>query len=288
MDKPDVDDRRISPAIAIDQKQRHNPRVQQSNVDGRLAICVYYMRVWGSYLKWRYADWKPVLEQMVNHVMAMEKTKRFRSVGADLSRSKKAKQVFEKIQKRRLCACARGWSHEVTRKHNINRCGPYRRGDRVVRLFDSIEAALRLSEGYALSCDWWGEHLFLRHLARDAASRWASDANLLVNAVWSVSGSVTVFRVKNWSWLGYRSDKATLEEERLFLGIPNRTIIQRCSSNFVNSSRFRRIFHSKLTQSQKNMVLYQFKEECDHSGSIMKMNLGRAWCGNSFWRWPWT
>lgn len=64
MDKPDVDSiDGLSPAIAIDQKQRPAIRVQRLERWRRLmTIYVYYTRVWKTYLsKWRHADWKPVL-----------------------------------------------------------------------------------------------------------------------------------------------------------------------------------------------------------------------------------
>ena len=180
MDKPDVDSiDGLSPAIAIDQKTTsRNPR---STVGTVTEI--------NDYLRLLYArvgkpiclnDGTPIesqsLEQMVNRVMAMpEKTKIQVLAPVVVQKKGEHKKVFEKIQKDGYVRVrVDGEMHEVTEEFNLEKNKKHNIEivvDRIVvsdksrsRLFDSIEAALRLAEGYAIVDVIGGEeHLFSEH-----------------------------------------------------------------------------------------------------------------------------
>ena len=180
MDKPDVDSiDGLSPAIAIDQKTTsRNPR---STVGTVTEI--------NDYLRLLYARvGKPIcpndgtqiesqsLEQMVNRVMAMpEKTKIQVLAPVVVQKKGEHKKVFEKIQKDGYVRVrVDGEMHEVTEEFNLEKNKKHNIEivvDRIVvsdksrsRLFDSIEAALRLAEGYAIVDVIGGEeHLFSEH-----------------------------------------------------------------------------------------------------------------------------
>ncbi len=165
MDKPDVDSiDGLNPAISIDQKTTSkNPR---STVGTVTEINDYLRLLWA-----RVGhpicpnDGTPIVsqsvEQMVNRILELpEKTKI--QIFSPVIRAKKGehKKVFEKIQKEGYVRVAvDGEVHEITdefeldknKKHDINIVI-----DRLVvkdeirsRLFDSLEAALRLADGYA-------------------------------------------------------------------------------------------------------------------------------------------
>ena len=129
-----------------------------------MTIYVYYMRVWGKPICPN--DGTPIesqsLEQMVNRVMAMpEKTKIQVLAPVVVQKKGEHKKVFEKIQKDGYVRVrVDGEMHEVTEEFNLEKNKKHNIEivvDRIVvsdksrsRLFDSIEAALRLAEGYAI------------------------------------------------------------------------------------------------------------------------------------------
>lgn len=167
MDKPDVDSiDGLSPAISIDQKTRsHNPR----STVGTVTEINDYLR-----LLWARAgepicpnDNIPITrqspEQMVDRVMKLpERTKL--QILAPVVRDKKGtqKKVFQKIQREGFVRVqVDGDTYELdevpdlekNRKHTVDVVV-----DRIIvkdgiksRLFDSFEAALRLSDGYAVA-----------------------------------------------------------------------------------------------------------------------------------------
>ena len=182
MDKPDVDSiDGLSPAISIDQKTTSkNPR---STVGTVTEINDYLRLLWarvghpicpndGTEIS------SQSVEQMVDRVLALpERTKL--QIMSPIIRAKKGqhKKVFEKIQREgyvrvQVDGEVMDVSTEIeldkNKKHDINIVV-----DRIVvkegirsRLFDSFEAALRLSEGYATADVIDGEQLlFSEHYA---------------------------------------------------------------------------------------------------------------------------
>ena len=180
MDKPDVDSiDGLSPAIAIDQKTTsRNPRSTVGTVtEINDYLRLLYARVGKPICQ---NDGTPIesqsLEQMVNRVMAMpEKTKIQVLAPVVVQKKGEHKKVFEKIQKDGYVRVrVDGEMHEVTEEFNLEKNKKHNIEivvDRIVvndksrsRLFDSIEAALRLAEGYAIVDVIGGEeHLFSEH-----------------------------------------------------------------------------------------------------------------------------
>lgn len=182
MDKPDVDSiDGLSPAISIDQKTTSkNPR---STVGTVTEINDYLRLLWarvghpicpndGTEIS------SQSVEQMVDRVLALpERTKL--QIMSPIVRGKKGqhKKVFEKIQREgyvrvqvdgEIMDVSTEIELDKQKKHDINIVV-----DRIVvkdgvrsRLFDSFEAALRLSEGYATADVIGGEQLlFSEHYA---------------------------------------------------------------------------------------------------------------------------
>ena len=182
MDKPDVDSiDGLSPAIAIDQKTTsRNPRSTVGTVtEINDYLRLLYARVGKPYCP---NDGTLIesqsIEQMVNRVMELpERTKI--QILAPIVKGKKGehKKVFESIQKDgyirirvdgEMMETTDEISLEKNKKHSIEIVV-----DRIIvsdksrsRLFDSLEAALRLAEGYAI-VDVIGEEeiLFSEHYA---------------------------------------------------------------------------------------------------------------------------
>lgn len=182
MDKPDVDSiDGLSPAIAIDQKTTsRNPR----STVGTVTEINDYLRLLYARLGKPYCPNDGTLiesqsiEQMVNRVMELpERTKI--QILAPIVKGKKGehKKVFENIQKDgyirirvdgEMMETTDEISLEKNKKHSIEIVV-----DRIIvsdksrsRLFDSLEAALRLAEGYAI-VDVIGQEeiLFSEHYA---------------------------------------------------------------------------------------------------------------------------
>lgn len=182
MDKPDVDSiDGLSPAIAIDQKTTsRNPRSTVGTVtEINDYLRLLYARVGKPYCP---NDGTLIesqsIEQMVNRVMELpERTKI--QILAPIVKGKKGehKKVFENIQKDgyirirvdgEMMETTDEISLEKNKKHSIEIVV-----DRIIvsdksrsRLFDSLEAALRLAEGYAI-VDVIGQEeiLFSEHYA---------------------------------------------------------------------------------------------------------------------------
>ena len=182
MDKPDVDSiDGLSPAIAIDQKTTsRNPRSTVGTVtEINDYLRLLYARVGKPYCP---NDGTLIesqsIEQMVNRVMELpERTKI--QILAPIVKGKKGehKKVFESIQKDgyirirvdcEMMETTDEISLEKNKKHSIEIVV-----DRIIvsdksrsRLFDSLEAALRLAEGYAI-VDVIGQEeiLFSEHYA---------------------------------------------------------------------------------------------------------------------------
>ena len=182
MDKPDVDSiDGLSPAISIDQKTTSkNPR---STVGTVTEINDYLRLLWARV-------GQPIcpndgteissqsVEQMVDRVLALpERTKL--QIMSPIVRGKKGqhKKIFEKIQREgyvrvqvdgEVMDVSTDLELDKNKKHDINIVV-----DRIVvkdgvrsRLFDSFEAALRLSDGYATADVIDGEQLlFSEHYA---------------------------------------------------------------------------------------------------------------------------
>lgn len=182
MDKPDVDSiDGLSPAISIDQKTTSkNPR---STVGTVTEINDYLRLLWARV-------GQPIcpndgteissqsVEQMVDRVLALpERTKL--QIMSPIVRGKKGqhKKIFEKIQREgyvrvqvdgEVMDVSTDLELDKNKKHDINIVV-----DRIVvkdgvrsRLFDSFEAALRLSDGYATADVIGGEQLlFSEHYA---------------------------------------------------------------------------------------------------------------------------
>lgn len=182
MDKPDVDSiDGLSPAIAIDQKTTsRNPRSTVGTVtEINDYLRLLYARVGKPYCP---NDGTLIesqsIEQMVNRVLALPEKTRIQ-VLAPIVKGKRGehKKVFEKIQKDgyvriRVDGEMMEITDEITleknKKHDIDIVV-----DRIIvadksrsRLFDSLEAALRLAEGYAVIDVIGGEEiLFSEHYA---------------------------------------------------------------------------------------------------------------------------
>ena len=182
MEKPDVDSiDGLSPAISIDQKTTSkNPR---STVGTATEINDYlrllYARVGTPYcINGHGAITASSVEQIVNQVLELPERQRLQIL-APIVRKKKGqhKTIFEKIQKGGYVRVrVDGDVYDVTevpelsktKKHDIEVVV-----DRIVikdgvrsRLFDSIEAALRLAEGYVVIDTMDGkELLFSEHYA---------------------------------------------------------------------------------------------------------------------------
>ena len=182
MDKPDVDSiDGLSPAIAIDQKTTsRNPRSTVGTVtEINDYLRLLYARVGKPYCP---NDGTLIesqsIEQMVNRVMELpERTKI--QILAPIVKGKKGehKKVFENIQKDgyirirvdgEMMETTDEISLEKNKKHSIEIVV-----DRIIvsdksrsRLFDSLESALRLAEGYAI-VDVIGQEeiLFSEHYA---------------------------------------------------------------------------------------------------------------------------
>ncbi|GEP20005.1 excinuclease ABC subunit UvrA [Pediococcus argentinicus] len=167
MDKPDVDSiDGLSPAISIDQKTTSkNPR---STVGTVTEINDYYRLLWarvghpicpndGTEIT------SQTVEQMVDRVLELpERTKA--QILSPIVRSKKGqhKKVFEKIQKEGFVRVQiDGETYDVAEVPELTKNQAHTINiviDRIVvkdgirsRLFDSFEAALRLSDGYAIA-----------------------------------------------------------------------------------------------------------------------------------------
>lgn len=182
MDKPDVDSiDGLSPAISIDQKTTSkNPRSTVGTVtEINDYLRLLFARVGHPICPNDHVEiTSQSVEQMVDKVLALpERTKL--QILAPVVKQKKGqhKKVFETIQKEGYVrVVVDGNPYEVTevpeleknKKHNISIVV-----DRIVvkegirsRLFDSFEACLRLSEGYALVDVIGGEEmLFSEHYA---------------------------------------------------------------------------------------------------------------------------
>lgn len=182
MEKPDVDSiDGLSPAISIDQKTTSkNPR---STVGTATEINDYlrllYARVGTPYcINGHGAITASAVEQIVNQVLELPERQRLQIL-APVIRKKKGqhKTIFEKIQKDGYVRVrADGDVYDVTevpdlsktKKHDIEVVV-----DRIVikdgvrsRLFDSIEAALRIADGYVVIDTMDGkELLFSEHYA---------------------------------------------------------------------------------------------------------------------------
>lgn len=164
MDKPDVDSiDGLNPAISIDQKTTsHNPR---STVGTVTEINDYLRLLWarvgqpicpndGTIIE------RQSVEQMVNRIMALPERTRIQLL-APVIRSKRGahKEVFKRVQRAGYVrVIIDGEMHEIgedfdldkNKRHSIDIVV-----DRLIvkegirsRLFDSVEATLRLSEGY--------------------------------------------------------------------------------------------------------------------------------------------
>lgn len=182
MDKPDVDSiDGLSPAISIDQKTTSkNPR---STVGTVTEINDYLRLLWariGTPICPN--DGTPIVsqsvEQMVNKVMALPERTRIQLLSPIIRRKKGAhKKVFAKIQREgyvrmrvdgEIVDVDPNYELDAKKFHDIDIVI-----DRIVvkpevrsRLFDSFEAALRLSEGYAVADVIDGEPLiFSEHYA---------------------------------------------------------------------------------------------------------------------------
>ena len=182
MDKPDVDSiDGLSPAISIDQKTTSkNPR---STVGTVTEINDYLRLLWariGTPICPN--DGTPIVsqsvEQMVNKVMALPERTRIQLLSPIIRRKKGAhKKVFAKIQREgyvrmrvdgKIVDVDPNFEVDPKKFHDIDIVI-----DRIVvkpevrsRLFDSFEAALRLSEGYAVADVIDGEPLiFSEHYA---------------------------------------------------------------------------------------------------------------------------
>ncbi|WP_353989293.1 excinuclease ABC subunit UvrA [Pediococcus argentinicus] len=167
MDKPDVDSiDGLSPAISIDQKTTSkNPR---STVGTVTEINDYYRLLWarvghpicpndGTEIT------SQTVEQMVDQVLELpERTKA--QILSPIVRAKKGqhKKVFEKVQKEGFVRVqVDGETYDVAEVPELTKNQAHTINiviDRVVvkdgirsRLFDSFEAALRLSDGYAIA-----------------------------------------------------------------------------------------------------------------------------------------
>src|SRR5699024_8986076 len=166
MDKPDVDSiDGLSPAISIDQKTTSkNPRSTVGTVtEINDYLRLMYARVGHPICPNDHIEiTSQSVEQMVNQVLDLPERSRIQILAPVVSKKKgQHKKVFERVQKEGYVRVrVDGQTYDVTevpkleknKKHDIAIVI-----DRIVikegirsRLFDSMEAALRLAEGYAL------------------------------------------------------------------------------------------------------------------------------------------
>lgn len=166
MDKPDVDSiDGLSPAISIDQKTTSkNPRSTVGTVtEINDYLRLMYARVGHPICPNDHIEIaSQSVEQMVNQVLDLPERSRIQILAPVVSKKKgQHKKVFERVQKEGYVRVrVDGQTYDVTevpkleknKKHDIAIVI-----DRIVikegirsRLFDSMEAALRLAEGYAL------------------------------------------------------------------------------------------------------------------------------------------
>ena len=164
MDKPDVDSiDGLNPAISIDQKTTsHNPR---STVGTVTEINDYLRLLWarvghpvcpndGTLIE------RQSVEQMVNRILALPERSRIQIL-APVIRSKRGahKEVFKRVQRAGYVrVIVDGEMHEIGEKFDLEKNKRHSIDivvDRLIvkdgirsRLFDSVEAALRLSDGY--------------------------------------------------------------------------------------------------------------------------------------------
>ena len=164
MDKPDVDSiDGLNPAISIDQKTTsHNPR---STVGTVTEINDYLRLLWarvghpvcpndGTLIE------RQSVEQMVNRILALPERSRIQIL-APVIRAKRGahKEVFKRVQRAGYVrVIVDGAMHEIGEKFDLEKNKRHSIDivvDRLIvkegirsRLFDSVEAALRLSDGY--------------------------------------------------------------------------------------------------------------------------------------------
>lgn len=164
MDKPDVDSiDGLNPAISIDQKTTsHNPR---STVGTVTEINDYLRLLWarvghpvcpndGTLIE------RQSVEQMVNRILALPERSRIQIL-APVIRAKRGahKEVFKRVQRAGYVrVIVDGDMHEIGEKFDLEKNKRHSIDivvDRLIvkegirsRLFDSVEAALRLSDGY--------------------------------------------------------------------------------------------------------------------------------------------
>ena len=164
MDKPDVDSiDGLNPAISIDQKTTsHNPR---STVGTVTEINDYLRLLWarvghpvcpndGTLIE------RQSVEQMVNRILALPERSRIQIL-APVIRAKRGahKEVFKRVQRAGYVrVIVDGTMHEIGEKFDLEKNKRHSIDivvDRLIvkegirsRLFDSVEAALRLSDGY--------------------------------------------------------------------------------------------------------------------------------------------
>ena len=164
MDKPDVDSiDGLNPAISIDQKTTsHNPR---STVGTVTEINDYLRLLWarvghpvcpndGTLIE------RQSVEQMVNRILALPERSRIQIL-APVIRAKRGahKEVFKRVQRAGYVrVIVDGEMHEIGEKFDLEKNKRHSIDivvDRLIvkegirsRLFDSVEAALRLSDGY--------------------------------------------------------------------------------------------------------------------------------------------
>ena len=164
MDKPDVDSiDGLNPAISIDQKTTsHNPR---STVGTVTEINDYLRLLWarvghpvcpndGTLIE------RQSVEQMVNRILALPERSRIQIL-APVIRSKRGahKEVFKRVQRAGYVrVIVDGTMHEIGEEFDLEKNKRHSIDivvDRLIvkegirsRLFDSVEAALRLSDGY--------------------------------------------------------------------------------------------------------------------------------------------
>jgi excinuclease ABC subunit A len=164
MDKPDVDAiEGLNPAISIDQKTTsHNPR---STVGTVTEINDYLRLLWarvgqpvcpndGSIIE------RQSVDQMVDRIMALPERSRIQLL-APVVRDKRGQhqEVFERVQRAGYVrVLVDGTMHEIGENFSLNKNQRHNIDivvDRLIvkdkirsRLFDSVEAALRLSDGY--------------------------------------------------------------------------------------------------------------------------------------------
>lgn len=182
MDKPDVDSiEGLSPAISIDQKTTSkNPRSTVGTVtEINDYLRLLYARVGTPYcINGHGAIAASSVEQIVDEVLTLPERQRLQIL-APIVRKKKGqhKTIFEKIQKDGYVRVRiNGDVHDVTELPELSKSKAHDIEvvvDRIVikdgvrsRLFDSVEAALRLADGYIIIDTLDGQELlFSEHYA---------------------------------------------------------------------------------------------------------------------------